>query len=347
MIQTTRGYSSIKHRVLHFFCKDGSPATSTAAAIIANLIDQLVAELKSLFTILNTAREKNAKSTHCTDFATLWTIFLDMVRQFPTRIIVFVDALDECTAQRSDFLNALTSLPAEVDVRFCVTSRNYPDIMKAFTECLDIRTAEMTPEDDITRYLEDSVDKHEELHSHREEILEKVPRRGAGMFRYAVLIIGELLSSPCVNISKTLESPPATLNEMYERILLRLDADTARDIWAGRKQRKRILQWVCMAKRPLNAEELAWGCLLDVDAIDEHFEPASYKIQPDKVLEICGPLLEIVGGRVHFTHLSAKEFLLSKPEDLYTQDKTERDRVAGYLVNATHAHISIAMIGGP
>ena len=213
MVQAMRDYSSIKHRVLHFFCKDGSPATSTAAAIIANLIDQLVKlTLKSLFTILKTARQNNATSIHCTDFATLWAIFLDMVRQFPTRIIVFVDALDECTVQRSDFLNALTSLPAEVDVRFCVTSRNYPDIKKAFAERLDIRTAEMTPEDDITRYLEDSVDKHEELHSHREEILEKVPRRGAGMFRYAVLIIDELLSS-CVNISKTLESPPATLNE--------------------------------------------------------------------------------------------------------------------------------------
>jgi len=203
----------------------------------------------------------------------------------------------------------------------------------------------MTPEDDITRYLEDSVDKHEELHSHREEILEKVPRHSTGMFHYAVLIIGELLSSPFVNISKTLESPPATLSEMYERILLRLDTDTARDIRIGRR-RRRILQWVCMAKRPLSAEELAWGCLLDVDAIDEHLNPASYKTQPDKVLEICGPLLEIVGGHVHFTHLSAKEFLLSNPEDLYTQEETERDRVAGYLVDATHVHISIAMTGG-
>ena len=83
------------------------------------------------------ARQKNAKSTHCTDFATLWKIFLDMVRQYPTRIIVFVDALDECTVQRSDFLNALTPLPAGVDVRFCVTSRNFPDIKKAFAEYLD------------------------------------------------------------------------------------------------------------------------------------------------------------------------------------------------------------------
>jgi len=322
--------------------QDGNPATSTAAAKSDRSAGRIEVSLHNT----HTPRQNNAKSTHCTDFATLWKIFLDMVRQFPTMIIVFMDALDECTTQRSDFLDALISLPAEVGVRFCVTSRNYSDIQKAFAECLDIRTAEMTPEDDITRYLEDSVEKHEELHSHREEILEKVSRRGAGMFRYVVLIFGELLSSPFVNISKTLESPPATLSEIYKRILVRLDTDTARDIQVGRR-RRRILQWVCMAKRPLSAEELAWGCFFDVDAIDEQLDPASYKIQPDKVLAICGPLLEVMGGHVHFTHLSAKEFLLSKPEDLYTQEKTERDRVAGYLVNATHAHISIAMTGGP
>jgi len=342
-------------QVLHFFCKDGSPATSTAAAIISNLINQLVAgsELKSHFTILNTARQQKASSTHCTDFATLWAIFLDMVRQSPLKIIVFVDALDECTVHRSDFLDAVLLLPSEVDnIRFCVTSRNYTDINKAFTKHSSshkIRTVEMTPADDITQYLQVSIDKHEELHLHRDEILEKVPRHGNGMFRYAVLMIAELLSESCVDIAKKLESPPASLSEMYERILLRLDTDPPRNTPKDRKQRKKILEWVVMAKRPLTAETLAWVSSLDPDSIRGDFDPSptKYKIRPDNLLEICGPLLEIVGGHVHFTHLSAKEFLLSKRQDLHTQDMTEQGRIAGYLVNATHAHVSIALTGGP
>jgi len=354
MIATVRGTSSRKRKVLHFFCKDGSPATSTAAAIIANLIDQLVAdsELNPLFTVLNTARQKNARSAHCTDFATLWAIFLDMVRQFPLRIIVFVDALDECTTQRSEFLNAVLLLPADVEnIRFCVASRNYTDINKAFTKhpnSHNIRTVEMTPADDITKYLQDSIDKHEELRQHADAILEKVPRHGNGMFRYVVLMIGELLSESCVNIAQKLESPPASLNEMYERILLRLHSDPPRNTPKDRKQRKKIFEWVTMAKHPLSAETLAWVSFLDPDCIKEDFDPSptNYKIQPNSILEICGPLLEIVDGRVHFTHLSAKEFLLSNVDDLHTQDTNQQDRIAGYLVNPTHANVSIALTGG-
>jgi len=47
----------------------------------------------------------------------------------------------------------------------------------------------MTPADDITKYLQVSIDKHEELRQHADAILEKVPRHGNGMFRYAVLMM--------------------------------------------------------------------------------------------------------------------------------------------------------------
>ncbi|KAA8909080.1 hypothetical protein FN846DRAFT_889164 [Sphaerosporella brunnea] len=134
------------------------------------------------------ARNKYANSDHLADFETLWTIFLDMVRQYSTRIIAFADALDECTTQRQAFLDALRSLPEDIDIRFCVTSRNYPNIDRAFTDLnsLKFQKVGMTPEDDITKYLQASVDKHEELHSYRKDILEKVPRHGTGIFRYAV-----------------------------------------------------------------------------------------------------------------------------------------------------------------
>jgi len=162
-------------------------------------------------------------------------------------------------------------------------------------------------------------------------------------------MIGELLSESCVNIAKKLESPPASLSDMYERILLRLDTEPQRNTQKDRKQRKKIFEWVVMAKQPLSAETLAWVSSLNLACIGEDFDPspAKYKIHPDTILEICGPLLEIVDGHIHFTHLSAKEFLQSKREDLNTQDITKQDRIAGYLVNATHANVSIALTGGP
>jgi hypothetical protein len=127
LVHTTLTKSTRKHRVLHFFCKGGSPETSTAAAIVANLIDQLVtqSQLKSLLTILTTRYEQSANSTYCTDFTTLWGMFLEMAREYPTRIIIFVDALDECSEkERSAFMGAFVSLADSVHL--CVTSRGLP-----------------------------------------------------------------------------------------------------------------------------------------------------------------------------------------------------------------------------
>ena len=347
-MHTTLRNSTRKHPVLYFFCKDGSFETSTAAAIAANLIDQLVTrtKLESLLNILNTGREEHENSTHCTDFAILWELFLRMVRDFPARIIVFVDALDECSEkERSAFMRALVSLPHNVNL--CLTSRGLPDIERALQDQehrRKILKLEMQSQEGIIMFLKESIDKNEKLHCHREKVMEKVAYHARGMFRYAALLVGELLHSPCQNISAALESPPADLNEMYETILLRLDTEPPRDKPRHRTQRRRILQWVIVARQPLKPSELAWSCAAIED--QDSFDPESVEIDPHELMKLCSPLLEIVDGCVHFTHLSAKEFLLQKPEDLYSRDGNNRERVAFYLGDKIGAHVSIAIVGG-
>ena len=58
LVHTTRK-NSRNHPVLYFFCKAGSSETSIAAAIMANLIDQLVMQtgLESLLNILSKGRD--------------------------------------------------------------------------------------------------------------------------------------------------------------------------------------------------------------------------------------------------------------------------------------------------
>ena len=95
-------------QVLYFFCKDDGCQTSNASAvaIVSNLIDQLIERnpLQSLFEILKQARKKHAKSERCINFGVLWDIFVAMVQEFPTPIVVVVDALDECLVDRKAFL---------------------------------------------------------------------------------------------------------------------------------------------------------------------------------------------------------------------------------------------------
>ena len=134
-ITQLRKHPSIELRVLHFFCKDGSPETSTALAIASSLIDQLIGhgQLSSLFEVLKSAHREHAKSDKCTDFGILWNIFVAMAKNFPTRIIVVVDALDECNVDRERFLDKIISQEMEdMDgkLRFFMTSRNDHDINK-------------------------------------------------------------------------------------------------------------------------------------------------------------------------------------------------------------------------
>ena len=269
-----------------------------------------------------------------------------MVHEFPSRVTIFVDALDECSEkERSAFMGALVSLPDNACL--CVTSRGLPDIERAFQDQVDqgrILKLEMQSQDDIEMFLEEVIDENQKLHRYREMVIEKVAHHARGMFRYAALLVGELLYSPCQNISVTLESPPADLNEMYETILLRLDTEPPRDKPRHRIQRKRILQWVAAARQPLEPSELAWSCANVED--EESFDPESIDLDPRELMELCSPLLEIVDGYVHFTHLSAKEFLLQKPEDLYSRDRNRREQIAFYLVDSIGAHVSVATVGG-
>ena len=114
VITELRKHSEAELRVLHFFCKDGSPDTSTAAAIASSFIDQLIERnpLNALFSILKQAHAKHAKSDKCTDFTILWNIFVAMVQVFPTRIVAVVDALDECHTDRALLLVRMASSPA-------------------------------------------------------------------------------------------------------------------------------------------------------------------------------------------------------------------------------------------
>ena len=269
-----------------------------------------------------------------------------MVHEFPARIIIFVDALDECSEkERSAFMEALVSLPDNACL--CVTSRGLPDIERAFQDQVHQRKIlklEMQSQEDIITFLKESIDRNQKLHRHREKVMEKVGHHARGMFRYATLLVGELLRSACQNISVRLESPPADLNEMYEAILLRLDTEPPRDKPRHRAQRKQILQWVAAARQPLKPSELAWSCANVED--EEGFDPEGIDIDPQELMELCSPLLEIVDGCVHFTHLSAKEFLLQKPEDLYSRDRSRREQIAFYLLDNIGAHVSIAAVGG-
>ena len=340
-----RKHPRIELRVLHFFCKDGSPETSTALAIASSLIDQLIwdGKLSALAEILKSAHQDHAKSDKCTDFDTLWNIFAAMAKNFPTRIIVVVDALDECNVDRELFLDKVASQEMKDmhgKLRFFMTSRSDHEINGKLENHDGTVQLEMNVEEDIKAFVYRRLAKLQRLQGAlrrskesdlEERIIQRVPQYAGGMFRYAVLLLEEL-NGPCVDVAKMLDSPPRGLDGIYESILSRLEsANTSCD---NRRLRRTLLHWVAMAMRPLKVNELAYACAARSED-SEVFDPAGKTlIDTAYILEICGPLIEIVNDTVQFTHLSAKEFLFQKSKNTSSVQNE-------YLINKTKTEVAI------
>lgn len=354
VITELRKYSETELRVLHFFCKDGDPDASTAAAIASSFIDQLIEHnpLSALFSILKQARAKHARSDKCTDFIILWNIFVAMVQVFPTRIVAVVDALDECHTDRALLLDWMASSPAadtQGNLRFFLTSREEYDISSKLANHSGTAPCAMSVEEDIKEFVVQRLPELRRLEHVlaraprlKERIIEDVPKHAAGMFRYAALILNEL-NSPDIDVAKMLDLPPYGLFGMYQQILLRPESPKeGKSLPQSRETRKKLLYWVAMAKRPLTVIELAYYCAVRDD--EDGFDPATGKrthIDMGDIMEICGPLIEIVDDTVQFTHWSVKEFLL-KSGDFCPGGS----QIQYYLVNLKEAQVAIAITCG-
>ena len=330
-------YPATDLQVLYFFCKDDGNHTSNASAeaIVSTLIDQLIDRnpLQSLLDILKVAREKHAKSKKCTNFGVLWEIFVAMAQEFPTPIVVIVDALDECLVSRKVFLEGLVSFPGN-KVRFFLTSRKELDIENILGRCPNVAKRSMNVEADIEKFVIQRVEQLPRLHNFKTQIIRTVTKNSSGMFRYAALLLDELNSPDAMSdISVMLQHPPTNLNEMYDSILLRLESmDTGQQKQRSRGIRRKILTWIGLAKRPLRVDELAYACA--VGDGEEKIDIAQRLLHTEEdLLGKCGPLVEIDSGRVQYTHLSVREYLF-------------RSGNGNYRILEEDGHASIAITCG-
>ena len=109
-------------------------------------------------------------------------------------------------------------------------------------------------------------------------------------------------------IKEALQTLPKTLDETYERILMRLSNESDDNLLLLR----RILAFVSFAERPMTLDELAQAIVVEIggESLDED---ASFH-DPEDLLSLCHPLIGVSPstGFLGFVHYSVQEFLLSK-----------------------------------
>jgi hypothetical protein len=168
------------------------------ASIIAQLMNSGI-DQERLMRILKLRVQSSSyfmnKGTENRDLGKLCATLIEMLRGFPTPVVILLDALDECTDPSSivlPLLEASKSLSSiahmmlmpnigeEVHVRFLLTGR--PNVHDTFTT---LPTIDMDVNDDIRRFVKQEVAENESLHRHESRIIATIYENSQGMFRYA------------------------------------------------------------------------------------------------------------------------------------------------------------------
>lgn len=327
--------------ILRFFCKDGSGTTGSPYAIIRNLVSQILDQkqfCEKHLTILNDARIKDP-NLYATFPNTLWPLFLDMIKLMGTPVFVVIDALDECS-DSGQILARVQGLLGEGGhtFRLLIASRHDPKFSNLggpSYSSLRIAIIHLNgPEvnDGIKAFVTTQAHKIDYLEGFEQVIIPKICEKSAGMFRYAALALENIQRSP-KPIVEALDDLPEGLKGMYEKILLELPA---KDL----ELRRLVLQWVALAAEPLSVQDIFFAFI--TRELEDKFDPSQHRnpFTKDEIVNACSQLIDIADdGKLRFTHLSVKEFLLERGSTL---NKTVDQKVISYMISPVDVHKSMA-----
>ncbi|OXV07870.1 hypothetical protein Egran_04368 [Elaphomyces granulatus] len=191
-----------------------------------------------------------------------------IIRQCPRnyRIIVFIDALDECdeddfagsgcdgdTARSiAHFFTEALSMAhyAGRDLRICLSSRHSID--GGIQDCFKLRVDDFTA-DDIWKYIQANL----RISENQQDLAQAIIAKSSGVFLWAVLVVSKLSDAhvsgeSAAELMDTLNSTPPSLSQLFTQII---DAVPDED----RQTLAQIMLWIAFAKRPLTLTELRFA----------------------------------------------------------------------------------------
>ena len=172
--------------VLYFFFRNGDTSTTAPSEMAASIISQLInsaggTDRERLLRILKEVVHHGAPfADRGRNFKTLWKAFGDMLQVHSSRVIVLLDALDECSHPASVSGGVLQ---VEAGARFLVTGR--PVVRDLLEDKPNVSTIKMNVGEDISKFITEKVAKIKSLEHHADAIIHTVNENSAGMFRYA------------------------------------------------------------------------------------------------------------------------------------------------------------------
>lgn len=256
-----------------FFSRSGVPMQRRALGLFRSLLHQLLAHNPQLLAefLPNFQRKLEMErrlGKEC-EWQTeeLQKFFKSNIIPNGYRVRIFVDALDECEDTASklvEYFQTLTTFP-QSNLSICFSCRHFPSIGPIGDE--QTISVEHHNEGDISMYIGKKLRPSFESQKQKVDNIEKeISTKASGSFKWVELAVErtlefQKLGKPVKHILQMLLETPPALDEVYRKILEGIDK-------RERPQALCLMQWVCMAKRPLSLTELRYAMASDWPDLD-------------------------------------------------------------------------------
>ncbi|KAF5577148.1 heterokaryon incompatibility protein het-E-1 [Fusarium pseudoanthophilum] len=223
--------------------------------------------------------------------------------------ILLVDALDECTINRSKLIKLIADLSESCNTKWIVSSRDWPEIQQELADakgliCLDLEQEQESVSQAVKSYIRKKVDdlakttwkNDSEL---KDKVFDYMQSHADDTFLWVALVCERLANSGIRKrlVMEELVKFPTSLVALYQAMLDRITNSPEAD------RLKQILALVCIVYRPLSSAEIPTL----VEFMDDYDEE-----DMEDVIASCGSFLTLQNGEIFFVHQSAKEFLLDQ-----------------------------------
>lgn len=312
--------STLAYFYFDFNDKAKQSSENMIRSLVSQLFHQCPAIPQSLISRYKSRGGARASVFHLMDY------LRDIMMQ-TSRVYIVLDALDECENQDDLFDRPEKILGWAIDhVNIIATSRQEPQIEDAFDSwAQDISHVYKLPriglqsrvvDDDIRLYVHERLQTDQKRRAWKDrldvqqEIEETLLAQAGGMFRWAACQMDTLANCRTLHVlRKALKSLPRTLDETYERMLLKVPEQQVDDAI-------KMFRFLSFGRRSLRLEELVEILTISITEEEPRFDPERRITEIKDLLDVCSGFVAVpedIGWSttVGFAHFSVKEYLIS------------------------------------
>ena len=313
--------------VLFFFCQAGDPEKREITCILRTLLSQLLLVDQSLYETLDPRYTRSGRGKADSYVEVHDAIFLALSKTKETKLVVVIDALDECQ-KCEDLMQELFGLQGRVQSRMSLifTSRQMP---LAFPFGESLMFEQETSNIPIRQYIQHRVFHMETIPNKalKAKVVQEISAAADGLWLYARLMLDEVQKLPStILIERHLSKIPRGLTQLYTQIFRSKEANFteahirfAQQLFAWMDTTEYMPAWFALDSLPYEMICLVFQCVNFGESV---FDPAAL------TTELCTPVLEAVrlplgshesylhGGlgsaplyKIEFVHHTADQYL--------------------------------------